>query len=520
MAVSVRQSAFISGDHFNYDIVLPSAPLSGSLLLAMAEHWTNNPTAGSGYTQDVNSNGSNTDITTWYKYAGSGESATQRICSGANQGIGILVELVGVSGSYAADVQSVHSGIDISLSSNAYNTTSFNTGANNVGLVSLLSLVSLTSTTQSTSPTISGGAGNISNLIQTFWNNGTARSGQAAVTSDFAASSGTSISFGVTAGQSGQQAGAYAIYEIKNFQSPAHTVSLGLNSETDSTLALAHAIANTVGLVSETDSALPLSVSRTFALGIASETDSARSFSQDQTIEVGLALEEDSDFAIRRPRFDVCEETDFALPLVWARLIYWPFDDLKPRHIGIYPVAATIGGGVALTNKEPAIDSGNGFWKIEYGSVPLMNRAKILKWREFEAKAEGRGQVFAVPIYDGKRAPWPGAPGGAIDIEANADAAIGDTSLEVLVNDAGTLLVGQHFSADAWLYQIKSVTDLGGGVFTIGIWPKLRAAITAADPLEFRRPLCRVRLETDDAMALDLAHLKFGDPSVTFVEAL
>src|SRR5262245_50538336 len=57
--------------------------------------------------------------------------------------------------------------------------------------------------------------------------------------------------------------------------------------------------------------------------------------------------------------------------------IEWPFDDLKPRHIGIYPVAAPIGGGIALTGKEPVIDSGAGFWRIALGGIPVKTRANI-----------------------------------------------------------------------------------------------------------------------------------------------
>jgi len=41
----------------------------------------------------------------------------------------------------------------------------------------------------------------------------------------------------------------------------------------------------------------------------------------------------------------------------------WPFDDLKPRDIGIYPCFANIGGGVSLTGKEPVTTSQGGYWR-------------------------------------------------------------------------------------------------------------------------------------------------------------
>src|SRR5262245_46422326 len=56
----------------------------------------------------------------------------------------------------------------------------------------------------------------------------------------------------------------------------------------------------------------------------------------------------------------------------------WPFDDLKPRHIGIYPMGAPIGGGVSLTGKEPTRDSGAGFWRFVLGGIPIKDRATIL----------------------------------------------------------------------------------------------------------------------------------------------
>ncbi len=289
--------------------------------------------------------------------------------------------------------------------------------------------------------------------------------------------------------------GPIATFPIAAVSSPSVSASLGIASETDSALSLLMP-----GIAEESDSTFSVSVVRTYAVGIATETD--RTFSL--SYPLGIAL-----------------ETDEALSARPLGVYFWPVNDLKPRHIGIYPCAATIGGGIALTGKEPAIDSGAGYWRIEYGSVRLRNRDDILTWREWEAITEGRGKLIAIPVFDGKRAPWPGGIAGAtIDIEANAAASTGDTSIELLVNDAADPEVGMHFSAGYWMYRLKTVTDMGGGVFACTIWPKLRADIAAAEALNFSRPLLRVRLETDDAMALDLRLLKFGDPDVTFVEAL
>jgi hypothetical protein len=254
------------------------------------------------------------------------------------------------------------------------------------------------------------------------------------------------------------------------------------------------------------------------SIGQAHETDSALALTRRI---LGLALETDSAFSLTGilHSLSLALETDEAFPLSGFSLGAWPFDDLKPRHIGIYPCAATIGGGVALTRKEPAIDSGAGYWRIEYGSIPITPRALILLWRKMEMLFEGRARVVSVPIYDGKRAPWL-TVGGAITATANASAAVDATAMSINVASGGALKVGMHFSALGRLHRIIGITSTVGSVYGVNIWPKLRDAIGSGDALDFRRPTCRVRLASDDGMALNLELLRLGDPSVTFEEAL
>lgn len=254
-------------------------------------------------------------------------------------------------------------------------------------------------------------------------------------------------------------------------------------------------------------------------IGLARETDTA--FAMTRRI-LGLALETDSAFSLTGilHSLGLAIETDEAFPLTGASEGAWPFDNLKPRHIGIYPCAATIGGGVALTKKEPAIDSGAGYWRIEYGSIPILDRAHILLWRKMELLFEGRARVVSILIFDGKRAPWLGAPGSAITATANASAAVGATSMSINVTSGGALKKGMHFSPVGRLHRITKINSTVGSVYGVNVWPKLREAVASGTALEFRRPTCRVRLASDDGMALRLELLRFGDPSVTFEEAL
>jgi len=197
----------------------------------------------------------------------------------------------------------------------------------------------------------------------------------------------------------------------------------------------------------------------------------------------------------------------------------WPFDDLKPRDIGIYPVGAPIGGGVSLTGKEPTIDSGAGFWRIVLGGIPVKTRDAICAWRALESGLEGRGKTIAIPIYDGKRAPWPDTPGGSIDSETVGAVPRGSTTLHITLENIGEVYAGMHFSIRDRLYRVKTVQG-DSATFDIEIWPKLREAVESGQALEFRRPLCRVRLARDDGMALRLDGHKRGEATLEFVEAL
>lgn len=198
--------------------------------------------------------------------------------------------------------------------------------------------------------------------------------------------------------------------------------------------------------------------------------------------------------------------------------VTWPFDDLKPRDIGIYPCFANIGGGVSLSGKEPVTTSSAGYWRFVLSGIPVKTRANILAWRAIEAQLEGRGKTVAIPVYDGKRAPWPAAPGGSIDAESFGDVQAGDTALQIVPTNIADLQSGMGFSVADFYYRIVEVQG-DSSVFDVTIFPPVREAFPAGQALEFRRPICRVRLADDLGMSLDLDGLKRGEVTVEFVEA-
>lgn len=293
-----------------------------------------------------------------------------------------------------------------------------------------------------------------------------------------------------------------------------------LAEEVDEALSMPPAKVVALSLATETDSALSITAGRIRAIGLTTETDSALSITvfDGQSVALGMATETDSALSVIQRRLSFPTETDEALTIEWVSVGYWPYDDLKPRHIGIHPIAAPIGGGVALTGREPAIDSGCGYWRIVYGGVDVRTRAKILAWRAMEGRFGGRSHPILIYLFDGKRAPWTSTPGGAITATANASVAQGATSIAINATSAGELKIGQHFSYGHHPYRITDISGPVGSVYTCTIWPKSREAIASGAALEFRRPIIRVRLEDDGGMSLPLHLLKRGETSIAFVE--
>lgn len=291
--------------------------------------------------------------------------------------------------------------------------------------------------------------------------------------------------------------------------------TLGFPTETDSALHLAMPI----GMPIETDTALSLRPVRIKSIGLAEETDSvlALTLLDGQVEPISFPTETDAALSVVQRILALADESDEALSVLEILTGYWP-EDLKPRDIGIYPCASPIGGGVSVKGIEPTIDSGNGYWRIEYGGIPVNTRDRILLWRAIEAYCEGRGRSIIIRIYDGKRAPWPGDPGGPLAAVADAAVAEDATSIAIDATGLAALQVGMGFSAGQNYYRIKAITSTVGNVYTCTIFPPTREAIADGASLEFGQPIMRVKLQDDDGMRLTLAHHRFGEGNVTFIE--
>jgi hypothetical protein len=101
--------------------------------------------------------------------------------------------------------------------------------------------------------------------------------------------------------------------------------------------------------------------------------------------------------------------------------------------------------------------------------------------------------------------------------------AVGSVSkTTVLIDLPGYVKIeeGQRFSTpDARLYEIKDIVQQLNGTITVNIRPPLRATYAAGTVLEFERPVCLMRLKSDQSGAIDLAFMRYGTPTLELVES-
>lgn len=199
---------------------------------------------------------------------------------------------------------------------------------------------------------------------------------------------------------------------------------------------------------------------------------------------------------------------------------------------------------------------GGGFWSCSMSDVSLSGgkglrgndrqRVSTLLWRAVRQLADGGVNKIVVPRNDALFRPWPegvsqsinidiphsdtslfdddsGYYQSIIDITCGA-AALRDTSLDITINYAGSLMGGESFSIEhpiyGWrLYEIATVDYSDDEHATITFNPPLREAVEAGTAVEFDRPRCVMRLAQTNAMDLSVQPWTFNSASVSFVEA-
>lgn len=172
---------------------------------------------------------------------------------------------------------------------------------------------------------------------------------------------------------------------------------------------------------------------------------------------------------------------------------------------------------------------------------PQDRQDAVLAWRWM--KAGGRAAVILVPACDGRgparRAGIAGQNGfipfsdgagfsdgtgfsqGMSGATLAAPAAMNATQIQISLGTGLQLLPGMRFSMPGGrLHEIADLIEWdGANLWTVQIGPWTAADWPAGTDLEFDKPVCRMRLASDDSGALSLSMNRFATPTIEFVEA-
>lgn len=210
----------------------------------------------------------------------------------------------------------------------------------------------------------------------------------------------------------------------------------------------------------------------------------------------------------------------------------------------------TRSGGQSFSGIEPIVVSPTGRW-IGAMTVPIADRRHgrpehqdaVLAWRWM--KSGGRAATILVPAGDGrgpahrlKLVPCrsrgvPHSDGSYFSDGSGygqsytgatlaEPAAMNATQIRINLPAGLEFLPGMRFSMlGGRLHEISDIVAWDGGtLWTVRIGPWTTAAWPAGTDLEFDRPVCRMRLASDDTGALSLSLNRFATPTIEFVEAL
>jgi hypothetical protein len=204
----------------------------------------------------------------------------------------------------------------------------------------------------------------------------------------------------------------------------------------------------------------------------------------------------------------------------------------------------TIGGPVSLTGRTQVASIDTGYWVASLPLALLEAGGDVRAFRRLAAEMAGGAFPVLVPAFDEGQAPWPD-PGGwennvnppqewsdetqwsdgtgwydpVIRVYLAEAAAARATSILLDVDNAGTIEGGELFSlAGGELHVIRRVLSSDESGVRVAIAPGIRAAQPAGRRCEFERPVCRMRLVSEDAADLSLGLLWHAAPSLAFVE--
>lgn len=221
----------------------------------------------------------------------------------------------------------------------------------------------------------------------------------------------------------------------------------------------------------------------------------------------------------------------------------FPFPSvLKARSVMTELRGFSRSGGRSLSGIEQRVFSDAGRWEIRFDGVPIRRHEQVRAWHlSISRLRAGENVIVTVPTLSN------GSLAAQAVAVVGANAAARATQVTLHVRDMRAL-AGQDFSIGNRLYRIVDIVsqtppdsiakrigtddqwsdaatwiddDAGAGTFEVAvvrILPPLRSAIAEGDPARFRDLTCTCVLSemSEGDLALDL--LRFGTPSITFIE--
>ncbi|MEH6721289.1 MAG: hypothetical protein V7704_20620 [Aurantimonas endophytica] len=222
--------------------------------------------------------------------------------------------------------------------------------------------------------------------------------------------------------------------------------------------------------------------------------------------------------------------------------LLFPVGALRPQSIDFNLTPQNTRGATSLTGGSQVIASSAGLWTATVRGIRVYGRDNLLLWRTLEARLEGTLNPILIPVCQGNRQPYPavqpiaygGIPHGdgtsfsdgsgyyqrAIDASLLFSVPRGAVQAWINVTVGGDLEPGQYFSLGERLYRIKSIEKVSGAASFVKFWPTAREAAPAGTRVEFDKPHCKMRLRSDDGMALATEMNKRANPTIELQEDL
>lgn len=232
-------------------------------------------------------------------------------------------------------------------------------------------------------------------------------------------------------------------------------------------------------------------------------------------------------------------------------LLSWPLCVLNPPRTSADPVAFTRGGGKSINGIERTVRTDRGFWEITLSEITIRSQAQKQTWNAIRTGLGGRAGLIAVVVKSWDSAPYisqptytHGAPiferrfrtphgddltpfsdgslhsQGAVDIEVAEAVNIGAVVIKLRAIRAAPKLSGIRFSYNHAMYETGPALDVTGDVWTLPIFPSIRAPIPVDVGVEVEEPTCLCHLAEDRGMDLPEGQRLWENVSVTFTEAV